>query len=89
MPTPEQCKKKLFNLGVKLGVSPRLISTRLLSVEDKKDMLQGLISDDELECHVLVWKERGMYSYADGSNLRYTSPKELPMRRYRGNGKNS
>lgn len=45
---------------MKLGVSPKLISTRLLSAEDKEDMLAGLIDDDMLECHVKVWMEDRM-----------------------------
>lgn len=65
--TKEQCKKKLFNVGVKFGVSPALISTRLLSSEDKEDMLNGLISDDVLELFVKVWKENGM---PDNVNLK-------------------
>lgn len=69
--TREQCKKKLFNLGIKYGVSPRLISERLLSPEDKEDMLNGLISDEALDCHVKVWKEYGMCNYADGTGERY------------------
>jgi len=59
----EECKRKLFNLGIKYGVSPRLISERLLSLDDKHDMLNGLISDDALVTHVLVWKENGMQDY--------------------------
>lgn len=72
--TREQCKKKLFNLGIKYGVSPRLISERLLSPEDKEDMLNGLISDEALDCHVKVWKENGMCNYADGTGERYKPP---------------
>lgn len=71
MPTKQECQKKLFNLGIKYGVSPKLISTRLLSAEDKEDMLNGLISDEELDCHVKVWKENGMCNYADGSGKPY------------------
>lgn len=73
MPTVEQCRKIIFNLGIKLGVSPKLISLRLLSKEDKEDMLNGLIPSDCLEAHVCVWKETGMRNYSDGSGLRYTA----------------
>jgi len=85
--TIEECKKKLFNLGIKYGVSPRLISERLLSKEDKNDMLNGLIPDDALDCHVKVWKQYGMCNYADGTGTQYTPPEEKPMSRYRGYGK--
>lgn len=71
--TQDQCKKKLFNLGVKLGVSPKLIATRLLSPEDKEDMLSGSISDDALETHVKVWMHWGMRNYADGSGKPYNA----------------
>jgi len=68
-------------------IKAELISTRLLSREDKQDMLSGLLPIESLICHVKVWKEHGMYSYSDGSNLRYKPPEKLPMQRYRGNGK--
>lgn len=87
MLTKEQCQKKLFNLGIKLGVSPKLISTRLLSKEDKEDMLNGLLSDDALECHVKVWKDAGMPDYANGLTEPYKPAPELPMARHRGIGK--
>lgn len=85
--TKEQCQKKLFNLGIKLGVSPKLISTRLLSNEDKQDMLEGLIPDEALECHVKCWMEAGMPDYANGLTERYKPAPDLPMNRYRGIGK--
>lgn len=85
--TTEQCKRKLFQIGIKLGVSPTLISTRLLSKEDKEDMLNGLISDESLECHVKVWMQYGMCNYADGSGTPYKPSTELPMSRHRGYGK--
>lgn len=87
MLTAEQCKKKLFNIGIKLGVSPNLISTRLLSLDDKNDMLSGLISDEALECHVLAWKESEMPDYANGHTSPYRPLSDLPMKRYRGIGK--
>lgn len=60
MPTKEECQKKIRSMAWKYGVSPKLISTRLLSPEDKEDMLNGLISDDVLECHVKVWIDNQM-----------------------------
>lgn len=72
--TVEECKSKLFKLGIKLGVSPTLISTRLLSKEDKDDMLNGLIPDDALECHVQVWMKAGMPDYANGHTDPYKAP---------------
>jgi hypothetical protein len=69
--TVEDCKKLLFKAAIKHGVAPRLISERLLSKEDKEDMLQGLVSFETLDCFVQVWKEQGMCNYADGSGKPY------------------
>lgn len=69
--TAEQCKKKLFNIGIKLGVSPRLIATRLLSDEDKNDMLNGLVPDDTLETSVKCWMYAKMPDYANGLEAPY------------------
>jgi hypothetical protein len=67
----EKCKQLLFKVALKHAVAPRLISERLLSQEDKEDMLQGLISFETLDCAVAVWKEYGMCNYADGSGKPY------------------
>jgi hypothetical protein len=61
----------LFKLAIKHGVAPKLISERLLSREDKEDMLQGLVSFETLDCAVAVWIEYGMCNYADGSGKPY------------------
>ncbi len=71
MPTTSQCKSKLFHLGLKHSVNPALISTRLLSDTDKADMLNGLISDEALDCHVKVWRESGMPNYVSEFNGHY------------------
>lgn len=68
-------------------VKAELISTRLLSSDDKQDMLGGLISDETLLTAVKCWMEAGMPNYAQGSDERYKPNCELPMSRYRGNGK--
>ena len=67
----EDCKRMLFKAAIKHGVAPKLISERLLSKEDKEDMLNGLVSFETLDCHVMVWKEQGMCNYADGSMKPY------------------
>lgn len=67
----EQCKRMLFKVAIKHGIAPKLISERLLSKEDKEDMLNGLVSFDTLDAHVAVWKEYGMCNYADGSMKPY------------------
>ncbi len=87
--TKEQCQKNLFNIGIKLGVSPKLIATRLLSKEDKDDMLKGLIDIDSLVTAVRVWQDNGMPNYENGSCELYKAKTELPMQRYRCRGKSS
>lgn len=64
--TKDECKKILFKVGIKMGVSPRLISERLLDAEDKCEMLNGETPIELLEVAVNVWKDAGMPAYADG-----------------------
>jgi hypothetical protein len=66
MRTEDECKKILSKIGFKLGVSPKLISTRLLSKEDKRDMLNGELSVETLIAHVKVWRDNKMPDYANG-----------------------
>ncbi len=84
MHTKEECQRQLFKIGIELGVSPKLISTRLLSKDDKDDMVRGLIPIDSLVTAVRVWMGNGMQDYANGSYERYKPRSELPMKRYRG-----
>ena len=83
----EQCKDLLKIVGKMLCVKAELISTRLLSKEDKEDMLAGKVSIESLVTAVRVWRDHGMPNYAEGSYSRYMPPENLPMRQYRGNGK--
>jgi hypothetical protein len=69
--TVEECKRMLFKLAIKYGVAPKLISERLLSKDDKEDMLAGLISFETLDCFVKVWIEYEMCNYVDGSMKPY------------------
>ena len=71
MTTVNECKTMLFKLGLKHGISPKLISERLLSKDDKEDMLQGFITYELLDEFVKVWKEQGMCNHADGSMKPY------------------
>lgn len=63
--TDKECKSILFNLGLKYGVSPRLISERLLAPEDKDDMRNGDLPLESLDCHVKVWVEAGCPDYVN------------------------
>lgn len=66
MPTEKECKQILSKLGWEHGVSPRLISTRLLSDSDKQDMLRGEVPIEALDVAVMLWKQAGMPDYANG-----------------------
>lgn len=79
MPTREECRKIIFNLGIKLGVSPKLISERLLSDIDKSDMLEGNLSIDALECHIRVWMKFGMQDYAHGRPITLAMEKSCDL----------
>jgi hypothetical protein len=58
-------------IGKMMCVKAELISTRLLSKDDKDDMLNGLIPTDSLINHVKVWIENDMRDYADGNTSPY------------------
>lgn len=79
--TLEECKKLLVKLAIRHGVPPKLISERLLSVDDKNDMLSGLLTFETLNYHVKLWKEYGMCNYADGTGARYS---DFNLYQYKG-----
>ena len=60
MPTRDECKRILFKLGIKHGISPRLISERLLSDLDKRDMMAGELDIASLEANLELWKAYGI-----------------------------
>lgn len=71
--TDVECKDIIRRLGKRLNVEPRLITTRLMSEQDKQDMRQGNLPVKSLEYHIKVWIENGMCDYAHGKtiSLRY------------------
>lgn len=82
-PTPlsvEQCKDLLKIVGKMLCVKAELISTRLLSKEDKQDMMDGNVPIESLITHVTVWMENGMPDYANGKTDPYKPPPEKPYK---------
>jgi hypothetical protein len=86
MPTPttvEECKRMLFKLAIKYGIPPKLISERLLSTDDKSDILQGLVSFETLDCAIALWKKYGMCNYADGTGSWYS---DFNLYQYNGQG---
>lgn len=54
--TKKICQTILFNLGIELGVSPRIILSNLMSDNDKDDLMEEKLSIVELRCHVGAWK---------------------------------
>lgn|SRR6185503_8199803 len=71
--TTEDCKRILFKVGIKFGVSPKLISERLLDAEAKCDMLNGEMPIAYLEAAVKAWMDAGQPDVAHG----LTAPMEL------------
>lgn len=71
MLTKDDCKRILFKVGIKFGVSPKLISERLLDTKDKSDMLNGEIPIEYLELAVKAWQDAGMPDYANGQDTPY------------------
>lgn len=71
--TKEDCKRILFKVGIKFGVSPKLISERLLDAQDKCDMLNGEIPVEMLEVAVKAWMDAGQPDYAHG----LTAPQDV------------
>ena len=71
MKTDQQCKSMLIRAGLKYGVSPTLISTRLLSEENKDDMRNGFVDQEDLNAHVEAWIEAHMPDYRNGSSRPY------------------
>ncbi len=55
-----------------LCVKAELISTRLLSEDDKRDMLNGLVEVDTLITHVKAWIDAKHPDYANGHTDWYT-----------------
>jgi hypothetical protein len=60
-------------IGKMLCVKAELISTRLLSDEDKQDMLNGRLPLEALIAHVKIWISNGMPDYAHGKTEPYKS----------------
>ena len=80
----EHCKNLLMELGKMMCVKAELISMRLLSKEDKQDMLNGNLPLEALVTGVELWINAGMPDYANGNTTPYRSYNGLPMQRYRG-----
>ena len=66
MISTSEAKQIIKKIGLKLRVSPALISTRLISAQDKCDMLNGDISVEALEQATGAWMDAGMPDYSNG-----------------------
>ena len=64
--TTSECKSILFKVGLRFGVSPKLISERLIDAQDKCDMLNGEMPIEYLEVAVKAWMDAGQPDYANG-----------------------
>jgi hypothetical protein len=60
MRTQDECKRILSKIGFSLGVSPRIISTKLMDSDDKKDLMSGKLTVESLHTAVKTWIENGM-----------------------------
>jgi hypothetical protein len=75
----EHCKDLLRTIARALCVKAELISTRLLSAEDKADMLRGLIATEALIAHVKIWMQNGMPDCTKGTMELYKDSNNLPI----------
>lgn len=66
--TDNECKDIIRRLAKRHEVEARLITTRLISDEDKQDMREGNLTAKSLDCHIKVWKQNGMPDYRQGKN---------------------
>ena len=61
-----ECIAIVRKLAKELTVRASLITTRLLSENDKQDLRMGELSTDTLRAHIEVWVANGMPDYAHG-----------------------
>lgn len=58
-----QCKYYICKIAKEYNIEPRLITTLLMSEEDKDDMRFGNLPIHILELHVSAWIKAGMPDY--------------------------
>lgn len=74
MKTDDECKRILSKLGLKHGVSPRIIADTLLDESDKDGMRSGEVTPEQLDCAVGAWLDAGMPDYAHGKTKMLSRP---------------
>ena len=68
MPTIAECKSLIFCACIETGANPKEVSTRLLSAEDKEDMLNGDVPYITLVTAIRCWMNVGKPDYAHGKS---------------------
>jgi hypothetical protein len=63
----DACKSIIRKIALKHKIEPRLITTRLMSEDDKEDMRRGELPMNCLDLHVELWIKSGLPDYAHGS----------------------
>lgn len=63
------CKALIIRVAKEFNVEAKLITSRLMSEDDKNDMRNGDLPLDALKCHVKVWIENGLCDYAHGKTV--------------------
>ena len=72
----DACKRIIRRIALKHKIEPRLITTRLMSEDDKEDMRRGDLPMTALDLHVELWIKAGLPDYAHGK----TEPLEIIKR---------
>jgi hypothetical protein len=64
--TDDACKAIIKGIAKKFDIEAKLITTRLMSEEDKQDMREGNLPVPSLRLHVELWIKAGLPDYAHG-----------------------
>lgn len=67
--TDKACVAIIKQLAKELGMEARLITTRLISEDDKNDMRNGDLPRISLKLHIELWKKAGYPDYAHGKSI--------------------
>lgn len=66
MKTKQECQLIIKRLSKSLNVDAKAVSLRLLSSDDKKDMLSGKLPESALKSFIEAWKKVGQPNVASG-----------------------
>ncbi|CAB4127159.1 hypothetical protein UFOVP260_18 [uncultured Caudovirales phage] len=79
----DACKNIIRKIALKHKIELRLITTRLMSEEDKDDMRRGELPIEALNLHVEVWIKTGFPDYSHGLTQPMENP-PVPVKAQRG-----